>query len=475
MKKNLLLVSFLILFIGCENKIDKTQYSVLKGATIFIGNGSSIANGIIVIKEGIITAVGDKNTAIPKGADIVDVTGKFITPGLIDAHVHFSQTGFFDARPDQLDIRDSIDYDQLQSLLKNDPDRYYEAYLRSGVTAVYDVGGFNWTLGLQQSAEQNLNAPHVAASGILLTPAPREKTAINNTATDSVFVNLTSPEVGRRTVRLNDSLGATGIKIHQLFLKDTVFMRSMVAVQEEIAARNNKMIVHATTLEQAKQALLFKAKILVHSVDDRPIDDEFIRLAKESNVIYCPTLVVLKGYLKAFKALKTDFTIHDPNKVVDADTKMLMQSASSFFKFWPLSENYEDFIVGFGGYVNSIDKTMLDNLKRMHEEGITIAVSTDAGNPGTLHGISIYDEMEAMQTAGIQAKDIIQMATKNGAKAMDRLNDFGTLENGKMADLIILASDPSTDISNMRSITHVMRGGLLRPVNEPLEKMANIK
>ncbi len=96
---------------------------------------------------------------------------------------------------------------------------------------------------------------------------------------------------------------------------------------------------------------------------------------------------------------------------------------------------------------------MLDNLKRMHEEGITIAVSTDAGNPGTLHGISIYDEMEAMQAAGIRAKDIILMATKNGAMAMDRLNDFVTLENGKMADLIILASDPSTDISNMRSIT----------------------
>ncbi len=114
-----------------------------------------------------------------------------------------------------------------------------------------------------------------------------------------------------------------------------------------------------------------------------------------------------------------------------------MQSASSFFKFWPLGENYERFIGGFGGNVNSIDKTMLDNLKRMHDEGIPFAVSTDAGNPGTLHGISIYDEMEAMQAAGIRAKDIIQMATQNGAKAMDRLNDFGTLENGKMADLII--------------------------------------
>jgi len=475
MKSNLFLFGLLILLVGCENKTEKEHYSVLKGATIFIGNGSRIAKGTIVIKEGVITAIGDENTTIPEGADIIDVTGKYITPGLIDAHVHFMQTGFFDARPDQLDIRDSIDYNQLQARLKDDPDRYYEAYLRSGVTAVYDVGGFNWTLGLQQSAEKNLNAPHVAASGMLLTPASKEQTAISNTATDSVFVNLTSPEIGRRTVRLNDSLGATGIKIHQLFLQDTVFMKSMLAVQDEIAKTNNKMIVHATTLEQAKQALRFNAKILVHSVDDYPIDDEFVRLAKEMNVIYCPTLIVLKGYLRAFESLQTDFILNDPNNAVDADTKLLMQSASSFFKFNPHGENFEVFLGNFEGYVNSIQKTMFDNLKRVHEEGITVAVSTDAGNPGTLYGISIYDEMEAMQAAGIEAEDIIQMATKNGAMAMERLNDFGTLETGKMADLIVLDSDPSTNISNMRSITHVMRGGFLRPVNEPFQKRAAIK
>ena len=198
-------------------------------------------------------------------------------------------------------------------------------------------------------------------------------------------------------------------------------------------------------------------------------------MAKENKVIYCPTLVVLKGYVNAFQSLKTNFKIDDPNNVVDADTKKLMQSASRFFKFWPVNKDYENFVVGFGGYTNSINKTMFDNLKRLHEEGIKIAVSTDAGNPGTLHGISIYDEMEAMQAAGIVAKDIIQMATKNGAMAMGRLQDFGTLENGKMADLIILDSDPSKDISNMRSITHVMRGGLLRPVNTPFEKIASIK
>ena len=81
--------------------------------------------------------------------------------------------------------------------------------------------------------------------------------------------------------------------------------------------------------------------------------------------------------------------------------------------------------------------------------------------------------MEAMQKAGISAKDIIIMATKNGASAMERSKDFGTLKNGKMADLIIMDEDPLKDIANMRSISHVVRGGLLRKVSEPFTKEPN--
>ena len=117
-----------------------------------------------------------------------------------------------------------------------------------------------------------------------------------------------------------------------------------------------------------------------------------------------------------------------------------------------------------------LKKTMYTNLKLVHEAGIKIALSTDAGNPGTLHELSIYDELEAMQRAGIPASEIIPMATKNGAIAMRRSGDFGTLEVGKLADLIILEKDPSVDASNFRSITHVMRGGLLRLVSVPFEK-----
>jgi imidazolonepropionase-like amidohydrolase len=95
---------------------------------------------------------------------------------------------------------------------------------------------------------------------------------------------------------------------------------------------------------------------------------------------------------------------------------------------------------------------------------VPIVVGTDAGNPGTLHGISIFDEMEYMQKAGIPAKDLIVMATKNGAMAMRRMDDFGTLERDKLANLILLETDPSENIANMRSLSHVMIKGKIMDV-----------
>jgi imidazolonepropionase-like amidohydrolase len=106
---------------------------------------------------------------------------------------------------------------------------------------------------------------------------------------------------------------------------------------------------------------------------------------------------------------------------------------------------------------------MAENLRRVHAAGGTIATATDAGNPLTLHGPSIFDEMEAMQAAGIPAPDIVVMSTRNGAQAMGRAADFGTLQAGKLADLLVLTEDPRANVRAFRSRTHVMRAGRLHP------------
>jgi imidazolonepropionase-like amidohydrolase len=98
------------------------------------------------------------------------------------------------------------------------------------------------------------------------------------------------------------------------------------------------------------------------------------------------------------------------------------------------------------------------NLKRVFAAGIPIALGTDAGNPLTLHGASVFMELEAMQAAGLAPGDVVVAATRNGARAMG-LDSTGTVTPGAVADLLVLDADPLADIGNIRRIALVVRRG----------------
>ena len=93
-------------------------------------------------------------------------------------------------------------------------------------------------------------------------------------------------------------------------------------------------------------------------------------------------------------------------------------------------------------------------------------MGTDAGNPLTLHGPSVYAEMEAMQAAGLTPMQVLTASTRGGSTAMGRAKDFGTVEKGKLADLLIVAADPTADIANLRKVRYVVRGGAVRSIDE---------
>src|SRR6056297_2948536 len=195
----------------------------LTRATVFDGTGSeSMENSVIVIKGDKIECIGSEvDCEIPSEAEIVDVSGKYITPGLIDGHVHFFQTGFFDSRPDAMDITETYPFPKVAAYQKQHPERYYNSYLCSGITGVYDVGGMSWSIDFQESAEQHPNAPHVAAAGPLITPVSG---APFDLPSDKVLVSLETAEAGIKTVQYLSALGSTGIKLWQLDADNEAYM-----------------------------------------------------------------------------------------------------------------------------------------------------------------------------------------------------------------------------------------------------------
>ena len=107
------------------------------------------------------------------------------------------------------------------------------------------------------------------------------------------------------------------------------------------------------------------------------------------------------------------------------------------------------------------------NLKALVAAGIPIATGTDAGNPLTLHGPAIYAEMEAMQTAGMTPMQVLDRPRPpSPRRAMGRDTEFGTIEKGKDADLVIVGADPSADVANVRKIRYVVRGGVVRTIDD---------
>jgi imidazolonepropionase-like amidohydrolase len=426
----------------------------LVGATLVDGTGAApVPDAAVVVKDGRIACAGPRAACpVPAGTDTMDLRGRWIIPGLVDAHVHFGQSGWVDGRPDALDLRTRYPYERVVADLEAHPERFFRTYVCSGVTGVFDVGGYAWTWGLRPRAEDDLTAPHVAAAGPLLSTVDHWI----NLPDEKQILYVGTDSAARAAVRAHVARGTDAIKVWYIVRPgaDTTQLKAVVRAAGDEAHRDGvRLIVHATGLWEAKDALRAGADVLVHSVFDKPVDDEFLTLARERHVIYVPTLTVYDGYRQV---LVRHFEPHYPLSCVDSATLAKSRATDSL----PPSPLGADAVAARLQRYDRDTATAQTNLGIVFRAGITVAMGTDAGNPLTLHGPSAYWEMQRMQEAGMSPMAVLVSATRNGALAMGR-TDIGTLAVGKLADLVVLGADPTADIGNVRDVRYVMRGGAL--------------
>ncbi len=434
----------------------------LKGGTLVDGTGRPpVANAVVLLRGGKIDCAGTA-CEIPAGAAVRDVAGMWITPGLVDAHVHFSQTGWADGRPDALDVRDRHPYERTEADLAAHPERFFRSQLCSGVTSVFDVGGFAWTIEMARAHRDDPRSPRVEAAGPLLSTIDHWV----NLPAERQFIHLKDAETARSGVRYLAARGADAVKVWYVVTPEQTVAASapaVLAAGEEARRAGLPLIVHATGLAEAKVALQAGAKLLVHGVGDLPVDDEFLSLAKKNGAIYCPTLTVFGGYLRMYRstAKKAAPEVDDPNRCVDPGTLAKVAETAGVS------------VPDAAARVSTLEKRVADvtsvgaaNLKRVADAGIAIAMGTDAGNPLTLHGPSVYSEMEAMEASGLTPMQVLVASTRGGALAMGTEKTTGTVEKGKDADLLVVEGDPTSRAANLRRIRYVVRRGVLRSIEE---------
>ena len=421
------------------------------GATLFDGTGADpVADAVVLVEDDRIVAAGPRGAVVvPEGAQVIDVSEQWIVPGLVDAHIHYFQSGGLYTRPDVIDLRSWRSYEKEMEQIKAHLDDTFRRYLASGVTAVVDVGGGFWNFEVRDQANRLLLAPRTAVAGPLVSTVSRPQLDIG----DPPIIKAESPEAARELVRQQLGSQPDLIKIWFIVPRDGDFSGNLPIVKATIDEAHRaglRVAVHATQLEAARAAVEAGTDILVHSVDDEPVDEAFIKRVKERGVIYTTTLIVHEGYAEVLgggvRLMEVERELGDPDVVMTWDEA-------------PSGPDAEDVRTRRRERLDRSMSVMQQNLKAMQEGGAIVAAGTDAGNIGTLHGPAIHRELELMKEAGLTNREVLIAATRNAALVFASEPEFGTVEAGKLADLLILDADPLADLANLQRIHRVVKAG----------------
>jgi imidazolonepropionase-like amidohydrolase len=410
---------------------------------------------VVVIGDRI-TAVGRTDAvSIPKDADVLDASRKFLIPGLWDMHVHW------------------YGYDRA----------YLGLFTVNGVTGVRIMWGapvhFEWRRDIQEGA---LVGPRMVISGSILD-GPRPAWP------DSIGVG-NGPD-GRRAVRKVKSEGADFVKVYSLLPREAYFGIADEAEKRglpfaghiphsvsagEASDAGQKSVEHlmgileaCSTEEPAWRKGVLDAfsnlpqgqtvaspartrpltRMILDSFNPAKAAALFARL-RRNHTWQCPTLTYLRSAA----------SMDDPAFRNDARLRYVPRSLGTQ---WDPTTDYRfrersaaDWDLARVAYQKQVELVGM-----MHRAGVPLLAGTDVQNPYCFPGFSLHDELALLVKAGLTPTEALQAATRNPARFLGKDREFGTIERGKFADLVLLNANPLDDINNTRKIAAVVANGRL--------------
>jgi imidazolonepropionase-like amidohydrolase len=377
------------------------------GARIIDGTGAEpFENGVLVVRDGRVLAAGNAaEVAIPADAELIDLGGKTIMPGMVNAHGHVAD-------------------DTAEKLA---------VYARYGVTTVVSLGGED--------------ASHVAFRDAQDAASPSE-----------ARLHIAGPVQEHQTAEAAVAAVAQLKALDVDFVKARVQMGSMPeaaysALIAEAHRQGLKVAAHMYTLADAKGLVQSGVDVLAHSVRDAPVDAELLALMSQNDTCYIPTLARdVSTYI--YESIPDFFG--DPFFLREADLdeiNNLSRPEAMRAMAQRAQQGKDDVAMG------------QRNVKALHDGGVRIALGTDSGLPGRFAGYFEHMELKLLADAGLAPMAIIQAATAVAADCMD-LEEVGTLTEGKWADFIVMNANPLDDITNTRTLEAVWMAGKRVPGRE---------
>lgn len=417
--------------------------TAIVGGRIIDGTGAKpIVDGVIVIDGDRIIAVGSEDEVIiPDGADMVDANGMTVMPGLIDVHVHFDLLGH--SNYDQWFSRyeNRMRSDILPSAAK--------AMLMAGVTAVRDLGAdvenIFWLR--EQVNSGKILGPRTFIAGPFLR---KTKTPfVSGTYKDTWVIH--NPDDAREKVRKLHKMGVDLIKTQDENLSE----QELAAIYDEshkLGLRVASHIYAADAIRTALKAGLGAYDTIEHIGEYEPLkyDDDIVQMILDQQVTMAPTIIARDGLRQM---IENPELTDDPRWERDVPAELYADIRSSYrdvdLTKHPLYDRASIHKVG-----------RASKLRQLYEAGAIFSVSTDSGTRANPHHDAMWKEMVLMQEeAGMTNMEVIIAATKTNAIVLQQERNLGTLESGKLADIIVVNGDPLEHLSDMRRVRHVFKGG----------------
>lgn len=401
--------------------VPRNSFAV-RDARVFDGE-QFIERATVVVRDGRIEAVG-KGARIPKGFDVINGQGKTLMPALIDAHTHV----WGEAQRDALRFGVGTELEMMgavQSLPGYRDQR--DSFARTDRADVWSSG-----------AAVTVPGGHGTEYGF---PVPELKPGEDADA----FVRARIDEGSDFIKLMIDDLHAYG-STHRMPTLDRAQIEASIAA----AKRQKRLsVAHVAAQDDALHAVNAGVDGLVHAFVDQPASDGMIAAMKSRGAFMVPTLSVIAGFGRTDDSTKLAADARLKSRLSDA------QIATLHARFPP----------SFPFQANALPNA-LETVRRLHAAGVEILAGTDAGNPGTAHGVSLHGELAMLVRAGLSPAEALRAATSAPARRFG-LKDRGHIAPGMRADLLLVDGNPSKDIETTRGIVSIWKNGYLQSGDAP--------
>jgi imidazolonepropionase-like amidohydrolase len=409
---------------------------VIKNVTLYDGTGKlAVAGANVLVKGNTIEQVSTAPVRAGR-ATVIDGTGKFLIPGLWDTHVHIrgGQSGMVT----QGDRRPTMDLESGISAL--------HGYLYSGVTAVYDSGNnpdFIYKLRADERSGK-LVSPRIFAAGGTISvtggygAGPTALKIDNWEQGEKDLAAKIEREKPDMLKLIIERQGSYGNKLVPTLSVDLA--RKIVNFANSKGVRAT---VHISGEMDANEAVAAGVNAFAHPVLRAVVNDSYPKALAEMRIPVSTTMTVFTNIARV--ADDPSFFDHPLFKATLTEAELTMNK---------VEERQRYITSGMSAQFKLIMPYAKQNIKKLFDAGVILAAGTDRTLGPTLH-----QELGYMAEAGIKPVELIRIATLNAAYYVGREQDLGSVEPGKLADLLLLDADPAANVANFASINTVIKDG----------------